>query len=59
LVNARSNPYLTSAATTSRLTGGLNLTPGRMRMVSDLRSGEIFGMAVARSGTGRTESLGL
>jgi len=58
-VKARSNAYLTSAAVTSRLTGGEKRTPDRSFTVIVLLSGEISGAASARSGTGVSASSGL
>ena len=57
-MNARSNAYLTSAAVTSRLTGGEKRTPGRSLTVIVLLSAEISGSPSARSGTGVSASSG-
>ncbi len=47
---ARSIAYFTSAAVTSRFTGGLKCTPRRIGTVTVLLSAEIVGWAAARSG---------
>ena len=57
-MNARSNAYLTSAAVTSRFTGGEKRTPARSFTVIVLLSGEICGSDSARSGTGVSASPG-
>src|SRR4051812_38610727 len=48
----RSKAYLTSFEVTSRLTGGLNFTPGFILTVTVLRSFESCGLSTARSGVG-------
>ena len=48
--NPRSIAYFTSADVTSRLTGGLKRTPGRMCTVTVLLPFEYVGIAEARSG---------
>ena len=50
----RSIAYFTSAAVTSRFTGGLKRTPSRMCTVTVLPPFEIFGIAAARSGIALT-----
>ena len=57
-VKARSIAYLTSFASTSRLTGLENMTPFLIFTVTVLPSAEISGSPSARSGTGFAESCG-
>jgi hypothetical protein len=51
-VNARSIAYLTSFDVTSRLTGGVYLTPSLIFTVTVLPSSEMSGIPAARSGIG-------
>jgi len=59
LKNPRSIAYLTSLDVTSRLTGGLNFTPGLIFTVSVFPSFAISGGPSARSGSGLIASSGL
>ena len=56
LVNARSNAYLTSFASTSRLTGGPNLTPFLSLTVTVFLSSAISGSPSARSGSASSDA---
>ena len=56
LVNARSNAYLTSFASISRLTGGPNLMPFLSFTVTDLPSSAISGLPSARAGSASSAS---
>ena len=59
LVNARSIAYLTSLVVTSRFTGGLNFTPVRILIVSDLPSSAISGGTFGEVGLGIDRVVGL